>query len=305
MKRSQWIFLLFLSLAPFLGCSDMQDDKLLTPDEPSVEVVSKTNGETYTLTEAEFRTQINYAVENTRFSDEPPACWIYLYAENDIVPPPIPEPIHSEMFEELLQLRRQFRGNVLEDNFKILRQLTDTQIYKAYLVNMFPRDEPFETLDEFWKVPPLLTEDFLRLFEGIIENPDDEQIAFIYRAMLAYKCFYLRDITSLKCGEGENLNLANLPDYVVQNREDLHRRNRGHDRWIIELGAKKYDIFNERYRNFAEDAIHADKRKIRGFFNEYGVNNGLIWLAIQNPDLTGLFLSNFRDEIVFQGWVNP
>ena len=93
-----------------------------------------------------------------------------------------------------------FKGNVLEDNFKILRKLTASQIYKAYLANTFPRDESFETLDEFWKVPPPPTEDFLRLFEGILENPADEQIAFIYRAMLAYKCFYSTDITARKCG---------------------------------------------------------------------------------------------------------
>lgn len=303
MKRAQWIFLLFLSLAPFLGCSETQTP--LTPEEPSVEGMSKTNVETYAFTAAEFHTHINYAVEKARFSDEPPACWIYLYADSDTVPPPIPEPIHAEMFEELLQLRQQFQGNVLEDNFKILRQLTASQIYKAYLANTFPRDESFETLDEFWKVPPPPTEDFLRLFEGILENPADEQIAFIYRAMLAYKCFYSTDITARKCGGSVGLGLANLPDAVVQNREELHRRNRGQDRWLIDLGAKKYGVFNERYRNFAEDAIHADKRKIRGFFNEYGVNDGLIWLAIQEPELTGFFLSNFRDEAVFQGWVNP
>lgn len=50
--------------------------------------------------------------------------------------------------------------------------------------------------------------------------------------------------------------------------------------------------------------VKRDKKKIRGFFNTYSADEGLILLALQEPDLTGLILWYAFDEAMFIAWLN-
>ena len=268
---------------------------------------------TYTITDEELEAlndSFTYEIENARFSDESPPCWIHLYAESDIIPPPDPEPIHKEMFAGFSQLRQQFSGNVLENNFQILRNLTNSQSYIVYLIKAFPRDASFKTLDEFWKEQPPPTERLLPLFDGLLENPNDKQIAYAHFGILSWQCITIDSLMAPgfagKC-ETYPISIDTHPKTSTAVENTAHF---GHRQLLLNLVPDEHwenhrvNILQKRYQKSAEVTLDLNRKKIQGFFNEYGVNNGLIWLAIQEPDLTGFILSNFSNEKVFQGWVN-
>ena len=114
---------------------------------------------------------------------------VQIYPANAIISPSPPELIHQETFERLWELREMFRDPVLADNFRMLRILVDSQIYRSYLTQNFNREPDFETLDAFWRMtlPPIPTEKYRPLFEGFLENPEAEDFAYLHRRVLEGK----------------------------------------------------------------------------------------------------------------------
>lgn len=236
--------------------------------------------------------------------------WTPLYDEENVIIPPLPEVKHTNLFAELSQLRQQFPGNLLDDNFQILRNLTSSQNYIAYLTKTITRDKHFETLEEFWKLQLPDTNQIRLLFDGLIENPDAKQITYVHFGILARQCSTLDTLINQslqgKCGENSfstnrSLKLSPALQNTIyfghqQSLWDLAPGEEWSDPWIKNL--------QDRYQRYADKTVHINSKKIRGFFSEYGVNNGLLWLAIQDPDLIGFVLSNFSNENVFQCWID-
>ncbi len=280
------------------SCTEQKDD-ILEAEVPLTE--------THTFTQEELEEIGTGFIEQAKQSTDPPICWIHLYATEDVIAPSPPENAHLEMFAELSEHRQQFHGNVIDDNFRILRHLTATQNYIKYLQDTFPKADTFETLSDFWKIPDGATVQDSDVFTGILENPTNEQLEYISHHVLTLKCTHqaLIYLFSVGCRNGQDPSQQGEPGFVTENKQVIIGRLDGYNlHWLFNLAQQKSETLIERYHTLAKDAIDADKQKIRGFFNEYGVNNGLIWLAIQEPDITGMFLSNFRDPFLFQSWVN-
>ncbi len=236
--------------------------------------------------------------------------WNHIYDEENVIILPLPEVTHTKLFAELSQLRQQFPGNLLDENFHILRILTSSQNYISYLTKTITRDKHFETLEEFWKLQPPDTNQIRLLFDGLLENPDAEQITYVHFGILSWQCNTLDTLINQnlqsKCGINPfstNLRFKLSPALqnsiyfgYHQNLWDLAPGEKWGEPWIEDL--------QNRYQRYAEKTVHINSKKIRGFFSVYGVNNGLLWLAIQDPDLVGFVLSNFTNEDLFQCWIN-
>ena len=293
------ILILLISFFFLFSCTEKTQDTL-TPEN----------------TEAALRSEVELP-KWTSIHRYAPECMVQTYPEGDIILPTASEPIHKEKLAELLQFQQRFQGNVLEDNFRILRILIDSQIYKEYLTETFKRDPHFETLDEFWRMtmPPIPTEQYRPLFDGFLEDPEVEDFAYLHKIVLEGKgSLTIYQGLSMCCarepGDPPNIPKVPQPQYLIDGPfidTPLHKSTKDTlQKWIFHnrQGENAYNVFEKRYTEFIKDASEIDKKKIRGFFNAYGVDEGLIMLALQEPDLTGLILWYSFDEAMFIAWIN-
>ena len=293
------IVVLFISFFFFSSCSEKTQDPLI-PEK----------------TEADLRQEAEL-LRLTRLHRDAPECMVKTYSKSDIIPPTPPEPIHREKMAELLALRQRYEGTVLEDNFRILRDLIDSEIYKTYLRETFTRKPEFQTLDEFWRMTmmPIPTEAYRSLFDGFLQNPEAEDFTYLHQLILEGKgALTLYKDLSIFCarepGEPPNIPKIQQPQHLIDGPfrdtplQELTENTL--EKWIFDngQGENAYNAFEARYTDFIEEASERDKKKIRGFFNTYGVDEGLILLALQKPDLTGLILWYTFDEAMFIAWVN-
>jgi hypothetical protein len=288
-----------MSFFAFLSCTEKTQDPL-RPEK----------------TETELRREAEL-LKLTRLHRNAPECQVKPYSESEITPPTPPEPIHIEKMAELLALRHRDEGTVLEDNFRMLRDLIDSEIYKTYLRENFTRDPQFQTLDEFWRMTrmPIPTETYRPLFDGFLENPQAEDFAYLHQRILEGKgALTLYQGLSIFCardpGDPPNIPKIQQPQHLIDGPfrdTPLHAfTEKTLEKWIFDNGhgENAYNAFEARYTDFIQETSENDKKKIRGFFNTYGVDEGLILLALQEPDLTGLLLWYSVDEAMFIAWVN-
>ena len=301
------IVYLFLSLSLFVSCTETQTDLV----DPSDDL----NNQTDTFTE----TAGTISRPETIGTVYPPSpeCDILIfgddedfhYDKNESIPPPNPESIHVAAFTELSELRQQFQSSLFADNFRLLRILIDSQNYLALLSDVSPKNAPYETLDSFWKTQPPLTEEIHRLFDGLLENPSEKQIAYVHSQILSWQCSSLDNFFGLdfanNCGSQYPIPFIPEPPDREHMRNAIYfaKRQSPLDLTGDELALHWADTLRERYKRYAEDASQIYQKKIRGFFNKYGADTGMLWLAIQEPNLTGFILSNFTHENMLKAWI--
>lgn len=229
---------------------------------------------------------------------------IETYPENESVISPTAEEIHKQIFAELLGLRQMYQDTVLENNFEILRILTDSQIYIDYLKQAFHRDTPFETLEEFWTTQSPLIELYRPIFDGFIEDPETDDFAYLHRDILNWKAVVLYTYAIPICVQDPIDYLKKKPLHLREGpvkKTDLTTGT--FEKWVTHY-SDGYESFSSRKRKMFITFLNTDKKKIRGYFNAYSVDDALIWLAIQDPNLAGLILSSTIDETMFIGWLN-
>ena len=302
------IVYLFLSLSLFVSCTETQTDLM----EPSDDLDNQTDASIETT-----GTIRSPETVGTFYRPSSPECDILIfgdeedfhYDKNDSIPPPSPEPIHVAAFTELSELRERFQSSLFADNFRLLRILTDSQNYLAFLSDVSPKNAPYETLDSFWKAQPPPIEEILLLFEGLLEAPNEKQIAFVHSQILSWQCSSLDDFFGLdlanNCGRQYPIPfIPELPDREhMRNAIYFATRQSPLDLIEGELALHWVDTLTERQKRDAEDTNQAYQKKIRGFFSKYGADTGMLWLAIQEPNLTGFILSNFIHENMLKAWI--
>ena len=234
---------------------------------------------------------------------------VQIYPAEGVISPPSPEPIHQETFERLSELRALFQGTVFADNFRILRTLVDSQIYRSYLTENFKREHDFETLEAFWRMtlPPIPTEKYRPLFEGFLENPEAADFAYLHRRVLEAK------------GDSTRHPVLSPPRPDLTPAQLLHHFRPKHPffgtplheltkdtfrKWLMQDPVRAQIVERKLEQNLIPAEIETDKKRIRGFFNEYGAEAGLIMLAVRDPDLMGLLLWYSIDEAMFIAWIN-
>ncbi len=297
---------LFLSLSLFISCSETETDLTSAADDPENQAGAFT----------EAAATISRPENVVTFSRPSPECSILIfddedfrYDKNESIPPPNPEPIHIAAFTEISELRQHFQSSLFADNFRLLRLLTDSQNYLAFLSDVSPKNAPYQTLDSFWKTQPPPTQEILPLFEGLLENPNEKQIAFVHSQILSWQCSSLDTFFGLDlandCGPRYPLRFIPEPPDREHIRNAIYFATRQSPLNLIgdELNVHWADTLVERYKRYAEDTNRIHQKKVRGFFNRYGADTGILWLAIQEPSLTGFILSNFTHENMLKAWI--
>ena len=299
---------LFLTLSLFLSCTETQTAPMSPSDEPD----NQTDPFTETVG------TIKRPETIVTFSHPSPECNILIfedddfhYDKNESIPPPNPEPIHIDAFTELSELRQHFQSTLFADNFRLLRLLTDSQNYLAFLSDVSPQNVPYQTLDSFWKVQPPSTEEILSLFDGLLKSPTEKQIDYVHSQILSWQCSFFDTFFHLSSANHCELNPQYPLRFIPEPPDREHMRNAIYfatrrsplDLIGEELDAHWMDTLRERYKRYAEDTLEIHQKKIRGFFNTYGADTGMIWLAVQEPNLTGFILSNFIHENMLKAWI--
>ena len=306
MKYFPYVYL-FLSLSLFISCSETETDPMSAADDPKNQAGAFTEAATTTS-----------GPENVvTYSPPSPECDILIfdgddnfhYDRNDSIPPPSPEAIHVAAFTELSELRQLFQSSLFVDNFRLLRILTDSQNYLVFLSDVSPKNALYQTLDSFWKTQPPPTQEILPLFEGLLENPNEKQIAFVHSQILSWQCSSLDTFFGLDLanGCGPQYPFPFIPE--PSDREHMENaiyfatRQSPLDLLGDELNVNWADTLRKRHNRYAEETNHIHQKKVRGFFNRYGADTGMLWIAIQEPNLTAFILGNFTHENMLKAWI--
>ena len=206
---------------------------------------------------------------------------------------------HDEFRKETFsQLKTEFGRNLLDNNFENLRSLTHSEAYLGYLERAFPTDEPFQTFDEFISMTPPPAEWYRSFLEKYFQDIDENDIiaADALIGVLLRGNFLVYQGGNKLVFFGSRVKAWQLP--IV--KEWIDRR----------FEVKKGPIDAQKFNNFTKDAETLTKkidskqtRFVQNYFDEYGENEGVIWLALQEPLLLGRLLTHFTNAKVFRKWV--
>lgn len=198
------------------------------------------------------------------------------------------------------KLRQEFPDEILDKDFNTLKKVTTSKNYLDFLVQTYPAVVPFETLDGFLHVappPPKKYEPFLKEF---IATPTEKDVTNIHHMFLTYR--HLNAEMHQITHEGDILGTANLIFKRVEVVQKDPIKTWMADR-LADLDQKSLQKFFTDFENFVIETEKMDARQIQELFETYGKEEGLLWLAILEPALTGQVLNDFTDTEVFFKWV--
>ena len=217
------------------------------------------------------------------------------------------EAARQEVFAEL---RRMFSNPILDEDFKTLKQVTGSKVYLDYLKSEFPTDEPFETLEAFINVAPPPVERYQDFLNKHLENPTEADFLAIHQLTLLKRRGNMMRMASKKTGNQKYLHASTqlsafglMPDHLRQRLEKIDSRTiwsfrlrRDHARrWR----RSRFPDYAEKYKfilhlmQFAVETEKADTDWIQAQFETHGKDEGLLWIAIENPVLIGEITTNF------------
>ena len=204
--------------------------------------------------------------------------------------PPTPE----ETFE---QLKRENPGNILDDDFRTLRRLVDSKTYLDFLRRNHPLEDRYQTYDAFWEIASAHPSRYMPFLKQALEKPDEEDAANAHLFALHFRHVLTRGYHGedpdtfqdelKKLMDGPGMDIA-FKHFVDDDRNVLN----GLDLVFFTLELTLYVGETER-----TDAALAGE-----LFDKYGGQDGLIWLALENPVLIGYILKDFTDIQVFRRW---
>ena len=200
--------------------------------------------------------------------------------------------------ETFSQLKTEFGRNLLDDNFKILRSLTHSKVYLGYLERVFPADEPFQTFDDFISMTPPPAEWYRSFLEKYFQDINEDDIV-------------AADTLIDKLLHGNFLAYQGRNRLVVFSNRAAAWQLPIVKEWIeLRFEVKKGPIDAQKFNNFTKGAQTLTKKidskqaqLVQNYFDEYGENEGVIWLALHEPLLLGRLLTHFTNAKVFRKWV--
>lgn len=207
------------------------------------------------------------------------------------------KPMPEDVF---VKLRREFPNEILDKDFDTLKEVTISKNYLDFLIQTYPAAVPFKTLEVFLHVAPPDPERYEPFLKEFIEVPTEGDVTNIHRVLLAYR--HLNAKMYQMTHDGNILGIANLVFKRVEVIEKDPIKAWMVDRFA-DLDQEALQKFFTDFENFVIETEKADTRKIQELFETYGKEEGLLWLAILEPALTGQILNDFTDTEVFLKWV--
>ncbi len=202
--------------------------------------------------------------------------------------------------EMMAQLRLEFPGNVLDDDFTRIREIVNSETYLDFLKRTYPQENQFQNFDEFWALASVDEERYLELLNEHFKPPFPEPTAEDV-AVLHYMTLYQR-----------NLNVRMYHGFIETNEAmiDMMMNEPVHS-WLEQhfvdadpitfLFLIKLLVYHS---ILVEELQEEDREKIHALFLEHGTQKGFLRVALQEPVSLGYVLKDFTDVQVFRRWVN-
>ncbi len=206
------------------------------------------------------------------------------------------------------KLRAAFPGPLLEDNLKTLQTLANSDIYLEFLSRVSKQVKPFQTFDEFLDTTPPDAEKKIRpIFKQYLTHLviNDQDIASFHKLATVIQSIVI--LMNLNRKLNLNLKLPHIAEaeaHAVQNAPLW--------RWFpsfppeAQIENHVRSAFWDVLGTFAEDANETARKEIQNTLHEHGQDEGLIWLAIQEPRILGVILNTFINPLIpadFLRWI--
>ena len=202
--------------------------------------------------------------------------------------------------EVMAELRLEFPGNVLDDDFTRIREIINSETYLAFLKRTYPQENQFQNFDEFWALASVDTERYMELlnkyFKPPLPAPTAEDVAVLH-----YMALFERNL---------NVRLYHEPVQVQEAMIEMMMNEPVHS-WLEQrfVGADAVNILLLIkllvYHSILVDELQEeDREKIHALFVEHGTQKGFLRVALQEPVSLGYVLKDFTDVQVFRGWVD-
>ncbi len=212
------------------------------------------------------------------------------------------EPIANLEERTFFTLQSAFPSPILDEDFKTLGALANSDTYLAFLSRTFKPVKPFQNFDEFLEtVPPDAEKKIRPILKKHLAHLaiNDQDIAGFYEFAITDQ-----SVTILK-----NLNFRfHLMPQRIKEAEERAVKNVPLFRWFP---PKDFDphirqAFWKDYVKFVEDANETARKKTQNTLHEHGQDDGLIWLAIQEPRILGIIVNTFIEPVTpadFLRWI--
>lgn len=227
-------------------------------------------------------------------------------AEVEVAPqvaaaPMVPMQRPITIAETMAQLREEFPGNVLDEDFTKIREIIESETYVEFLKRTYPQENQFQNFDEFWALASVDEEGSLAFLSTYFKSP--------LAAPTARDVDVLYYMTLLE----RNLNVR------LYHREDEGQKGR----FEMLMNEPVRSWLEERFIN-ADDTVNVlllikvfahhsflvtqqqedDREKIHALFVEHGAQKGFLRVALLEPVCLGHVLKDFTDVQVFKKWVD-
>ena len=208
--------------------------------------------------------------------------------------------------ETFTKLRDMFPYPILNENFKTLKKVTSSKVYLDFLKQAYPTGKPFQTLDEF--VEAALPSDgrYQNFLNTHLETPTDADLRGIHQLALIYRrsnIMMLHETMQAELTKKPlDLQAAMMEKTLATSKKPVS------DWWYSSELSKKEEAqmlsFFLGFDYLVTETEKTDTDWIQAQFEKHGQANGMLWIAIRKPILTGEILTNFSSTDLFLAWVS-
>ena len=277
------MFCVLLGFAAVCGCSESENRNALAPPETTTHPISE-----------KMVTEVLAAVEKNRLAAE-----IEFAPQLEAVPmAPMQRP--PTIAEVMAQLRLEFPGNVLDDDFTRIQEIIASETYLDFLKRTHPLENPFQTFNEFWTSAAMDTEGYLEFLNEYFKPPHPEPTGADV-SVLHYMTLHERHI-NVRLYHGKDIARDTRFEMWMNDpvRSWIEQRFVDADGVNVMLWIKVFVYHSILVKKLQEE----DRAKIQAFFVEHGLQKGFLRLALEEPVHLGYVLKDFTDVKVFKKWVD-
>lgn len=205
-------------------------------------------------------------------------------------------------------LQEKFPHPILDEDFKTLRVLANSDPYLTFLFRVF---KPVKSLQNFGElldtVPPKSKDRLHSILKQHLKHIviDDTDIIALHKVIIFQQILDIRGKLSL-FPVHIFARTPLLPSHIQETRDKTYRSETVQE-WFRGLKGQKTHDFFDAYVAFAKTANDTVYEKTRELFNQHGPDDGLIWLSIQEPIIFWIILNTFREPFGtadFLQWIN-
>ena len=263
------------------GCSELQNRNELAPAETTTQPITR---ETVAEVLSDVQKNILATESAPQFNAVPMA--------------PMQRP--PSIAETMAQLRLEFPGNVLDDDFTRIQEIINSETYLDFLKRTYPQESQFQNFDEFWALASIDEARYLELlnkhFKPPLPAPTAEDVDVLHYMALFERNLNVRMYHGLiEVDEALMEMMMNEPVHSWLNQRFVNA-----DALNILLLIKLLVY----HSILVDDLQEEDREKIHALFVEHGTQKGFLRVALQEPMSLGYVLKDFTDVQVFRRWVD-